>query len=53
VRDSLAMIEAEARLLGDIFLGRDARFDAQLWNTDKRLGMVLKVLLPEETKHYG
>jgi hypothetical protein len=47
------MIAAEARLLGDIFLGRDARFDAQPWNTDNRLGMVLRVLLPEETKDYG
>ncbi|EUC21476.1 hypothetical protein [Paraburkholderia hospita] len=52
-RDPLAMIEAEARQLGDIFLGRDVRFDAQPWNTDNRLGMVMRVLLPDETKHYG
>ncbi|NPT60338.1 hypothetical protein [Paraburkholderia elongata] len=53
VRYPLAIIEVEARQLGDIFLGRDARFDAQPWNTDRRLGMVLTVLLPDETKHYG
>lgn len=52
-RDPLGRIEAEARLLGDIFLGRDDRFDAQPWNTPNRLGNVLKVMLPEETKHYG
>jgi len=52
-RDPLAMIAAEGRLLGDIILGRDVRFDAQPWNTPRRLGMVLTVLLPEETKHYG
>jgi hypothetical protein len=50
-RDPLASIEVEARQLGDIFLGRDARFDAQPWNTDNRLGMVMRVLFPEETKH--
>ena len=51
--DPLPAIEAEARLLGDIILGRDDRFDAQPWNTPNRLGNVLKVLLPEEDEHYG
>jgi hypothetical protein len=52
-RDPLSVIEAEARLLGGIFLGRDDRYDARPWNTPNRLGMYLRVLLPEETNHYG
>jgi hypothetical protein len=52
-RDPLSAIEAEARLLGDIFLGRDDRYDARPWNTPNRLGMYFTVLLPVETRHYG
>lgn len=50
---ALAGLEGIARQLGDVFLGRDARFDAQPFNTPARLGSVLKVLVPEETVHYG
>jgi hypothetical protein len=49
----LVEIEAAARHWGNVFLGRDNRFDAQPWNTPNRLGMTLTMLFPEETKHYG
>ena len=39
--------------MGDIFMGRDRCFDAQPWNSVRRLGITLRVLLPDETEHYG
>jgi len=52
-REPLVIIEADARRMGKIFLGRDLAYDATPWNTDNRLGMYFRVLFPEETKHYG
>jgi len=52
-RDPLALIEEDARQMGAIVLGRDPAYDATPWNCDNRLGMYFRVLLPEETKHYG
>ena len=52
-RDPLATIEAEARRMGDIVLGRDALYGPQPWQNVSLLGAQLKVLLPNETKHYG
>lgn len=51
--DVISGIEGEARELGAIILGRDIRFNAQGWNDPDRLGTVLRVLLPEETRRYG
>jgi hypothetical protein len=52
-RDPMPEISAEAKLLGDIFQGRDDRFDAQPWNSPNRLGNVMRVLMPEETIAFG
>lgn len=49
----LNKIEAAAHHWGNVFLGRDNRFDVQQWNTPNQLGMTLTMLFPEETKHYG
>ncbi|CAG9168149.1 hypothetical protein [Cupriavidus pinatubonensis] len=51
--DPLAVYLEDARRMGNIFLGRDARYHAQPWNSIRRLGITLRVLLPEETEHYG
>ncbi len=52
-KDPIAVYTEDARRMGDIFLGRDEQYDAQPWNTRRRLGNVLAVLLPQETEHYG
>lgn len=52
-RDPVALYTEDARRMGDVFMGRDARFDAQPWNSMRRLGITLRVLLPDETEHYG
>jgi hypothetical protein len=40
----LVEIEAAAHHWGNVFFGRDARFDAQPWNTPNRIGMTLTML---------
>ncbi len=52
-RNPLAIIEERARDAGAVIMGRDDRFDAQPWNADNRLGNTIRVLLPNEVKHYG
>jgi hypothetical protein len=52
-RDPLTSIEAEARRMGDVILGRDPSYGPQPWQNVSKLGAQLKVLLPKETKHYG
>lgn len=52
-RDPIALYTEDARRMGDVFMGRDGRFDAQPWNSIRRLGITLRVLLPDETEHYG
>lgn len=52
-RDPIALYTEDARRMGDVFMGRDARFDAQPWNSMRRLGITLRVLLPDEAEHYG
>ncbi|MFM0663341.1 hypothetical protein [Paraburkholderia sediminicola] len=52
-REPLVIIEEDARSMGAIFLGHDPAYDATPWNSDNRLGMYFKVLLPEEDEHYG
>jgi len=52
-KDPLAVIEAQAREAGDIIMGRNPAYDAQQWNSPARLGNTLRVLLPNEVKHYG
>jgi len=52
-REPLVLIEEDARRLGAIVLGHDSAYDATTWNSENRLGMYFRVLLPEETKHYG
>lgn len=49
----MAKIEAQATKAGNIVLGRDEGWDAQPWNKETRLGNQLRVLLPDETAHYG
>jgi len=46
-RDSLAVHLEDARCMGDVFLGRDDRFNAQPWNSIRRIGITLRVLLPD------
>lgn len=53
-KEPLALIEKEARRCGAIILGEDtAVFDPQAWNTPRRLGVTLRALLPDESRHYG
>jgi hypothetical protein len=52
-REPLVVIEEDARVFGEIFLGHNAAYDATPWNADDRLGMYLRVLFPEETLAYG
>jgi len=51
--DPVSVLLEEARKMGNVFMGRDAAYDAQPWNSPRRLGYVIDALLPEETKHYG
>jgi hypothetical protein len=51
--DPLSSMEAEARRLGDIVLGRNPSYGRQPWQNASRLSAQLKVLLPSETVHYG
>jgi hypothetical protein len=51
--EPLVDIEADARRMGAIFLGRDVAYDLMPWNSDNCLGMYLKVLFPEESMNYG
>jgi hypothetical protein len=52
-REPLVVIEDDARIVGKVFLGHNATYDATPWNADNRLGMYLRVLFPEETLAYG
>lgn len=52
-KNPLVVIEAQAREAGDIIMGRNPDYDAQPWNNPARLGNVIRVLLPNEVKHYG
>jgi len=52
VREALLLIEADARRMGNIFLGRDPAYDASDWHR-KTLQWTLAVLLPEHSKQYG
>lgn len=52
-KEPLAVIEEQARKCGDAIMGRSADFVAQEWNNEARLGAVIKVLLPNECRHYG
>lgn len=52
-REPLVVIEEDARVVGEIFIGHNAAHDATPWNADSRLSMYLQVLFPEETLAYG
>jgi hypothetical protein len=52
-RDPLTSIEAEARRMGNIVLGRHPSYGRQPWQNASKLGAQMKVLLPNETIHYG
>lgn len=51
-KNPLEIIEEQARKCGDIIMGRSPDYVAQEWNREARLGNVIKVLLPDECRHY-
>lgn len=48
----LDVIEEQASKCGDVIMGRSPDYVAQEWNREARLGSVIKVLLPDECRHY-